>query len=267
MKRLLLLGGGHAHVHVLKTLTETAPADVEVTLVSPYARQVYSGMLPGWIAGHYPIDACVIPLMPLCAKAGVRLLETAATGIDLAARVVHCADGSEIGYDVVSIDTGPVADMSMVPGAAEHAIAVRPIESFIDSFRCIADDIAARAAAGKLRHHAAVGSASYSRLTKSSQRRGSSGGGESSTALVMSTCPSHALGTTEASLPAVSSGCPPPVAEPPLPQPADGSSARPKIHARVEAGGRRSETIQAERPITHTASTMAIAVQSSTAAA
>lgn len=157
MKRLLLLGGGHAHVHVLKTLTETAPADVEVTLVSPYARQVYSGMLPGWIAGHYPIDACVIPLAPLCTKAGVRLVETAATGIDPAARVVRCADGSEIGYDVVSIDTGPVADMSMVPGAAEHAIAVRPIESFIESYRRIADDIAARAAAGKAASIAFVG--------------------------------------------------------------------------------------------------------------
>lgn len=52
MKRLVLLGGGHNHVHVLDALARKMPAGVETTLVSPHAHQVYSGMLPGWLAGH-----------------------------------------------------------------------------------------------------------------------------------------------------------------------------------------------------------------------
>ncbi len=169
MKRLLLLGGGHAHVHVLKSLAES-PAqsptelpdellddDVEVTLLSPYARQVYSGMLPGWIAGHYALDQCVIPLAPLCQVAKVRFVETAAVALDPVARMVRGGNGEEFGYDLLSIDTGPVADMSMVPGAAEHAISVRPIENFIQSFKRLAVDVDARTKAGKSTAIAFVG--------------------------------------------------------------------------------------------------------------
>jgi pyridine nucleotide-disulfide oxidoreductase family protein len=157
MKRLLLLGGGHAHVHVLKTLADAPLAGVEITLLSPYARQVYSGMLPGWIAGHYRLEECVIPLRPLCERAGVNFVETAAESLDLSHRLVRGADGSETPFDLLSIDTGPVADMTMVPGAAEHAIAVRPIESFIDAFDRLAANIDARAQAGQSTHIAFVG--------------------------------------------------------------------------------------------------------------
>lgn len=141
-KRLLLLGAGHAHVHVLKTLGESPLGNADVTLVTPYTRQVYSGMLPGWIAGHYQIDECVIPIAPLAKRAGVVLRLTAASSIDVARNVVTCTNGEEISFDAVSIDTGPVANLSMVRGAAEHAIALRPIESFIEAMTSLKERIA-----------------------------------------------------------------------------------------------------------------------------
>jgi pyridine nucleotide-disulfide oxidoreductase family protein len=144
VKKLLLLGGGHAHVHVLKSLIDSPLDDVEITLVSPYARQVYSGMLPGWVAGHYTINECVIPLPPLVKKAGVIFHQTAADGIDLNRSVVHCTDGSEISFDVLSIDAGPVANLDMIPGANDNAIAIRPIESFIESIAKIRNQVEAR---------------------------------------------------------------------------------------------------------------------------
>lgn len=144
MKRLVLIGGGHAHVHVLKSLIDTPLDDVEITLISPYARQVYSGMLPGWVAGHYTINECVIPLPPLVKKAGVVFQQTAADGVDLKRNVVHCTDGSEISFDVLSIDAGPVANLDTIPGAKENAIAIRPIESFIESIAGIRLQVEAR---------------------------------------------------------------------------------------------------------------------------
>ena len=149
MKKLLLLGGGHAHVHVLKSLAESRLANVDVTLISPFVRQVYSGMLPGWVAGHYEIEQCVIPLAPLARAAGARYLETAGEHIDFSTRTVHCADGSMLAFDVLSIDTGPVANTSVIPGAVENAVAVRPIEAFIDAYEDIARDVAARHRAGQ----------------------------------------------------------------------------------------------------------------------
>jgi pyridine nucleotide-disulfide oxidoreductase family protein len=135
MKRLLLLGGGHAHVHVLKSLAAEPLADTEVTLISPYEHQTYSGMLSGWVAGHYELEDCLIPLKPLTSAANIRFHRTAATRIDADPARVHCADGSELDYDWLSIDTGTAFDPEAVPGAAEHAMLVRPIENFIMQWR------------------------------------------------------------------------------------------------------------------------------------
>ena len=65
MKRLLLAGAGHAHLQVLKSLAARRRRDVEVVLVTPHLRQMYSGMLPGWIAGHYALAECAVRLEPL----------------------------------------------------------------------------------------------------------------------------------------------------------------------------------------------------------
>ena len=66
-KNLVLLGGGHANLHVLEALAREPLKDCKITLVSPYRAQIYSGMLPGWIAGHYQLDECQIPLDRLAA--------------------------------------------------------------------------------------------------------------------------------------------------------------------------------------------------------
>lgn len=148
MKRLVLLGGGHAHVHVLKALADHPVRDTRITLVSPHERQVYSGMLPGWIARHYALGQCIIPLAPLAERAEAGFLQTAATGLDLDARRVQLANGESIGFDVLSIDTGPVQN-NVIPGAAGHAIAVRPIESFIGHVQALEQRIFDNAAAGR----------------------------------------------------------------------------------------------------------------------
>ena len=149
MKRLLLLGGGHAHLQVLKSLAEAPLRGVEATLISPYTRQVYSGMLPGWVAGHYAIEQCIVPLAPLCHAAGASFIEAAATNIDFARRAVRCNNDRDVPFDVLSVDTGPEANTSIIAGAIEHATAVRPIESFIDDFSRIAAEVSRRAGTGQ----------------------------------------------------------------------------------------------------------------------
>lgn len=131
MKRVVLLGGGHAHVHVLQDLARRAIPGVEPTLVTPFKRQLYSGMVPGLVAGRYTADQCVIPLSPLAAAARVPLLETQAVALDAAARTLQLANGEVIGYDLLSLDTGSVMDRGRIPGAREHGLFVRPIEHFV----------------------------------------------------------------------------------------------------------------------------------------
>lgn len=134
MKHLVMLGAGHAHVHLLSTLTTQALAGVEITLIAPYPRQLYSGMVPGFVAGHYAFEDCVIPLEPFLKNTSVTWLRHSATALDAAQRTVTLDDGQNIPYDVLSINSGPVQDRQkieqLIPGATEHALFVRPIERF-----------------------------------------------------------------------------------------------------------------------------------------
>ena len=131
MKKLLLIGGGHAHVHVLDALAKQAFTDTEVTLVSPYPRQIYSGMLPGWIAGDYRLDQCAIPIDRLARRANIQFVETACTRLDLTTKQAHCADGKTIGFDFVSIDSGPTVATKFTEDAPDTLIPIRPIEGFV----------------------------------------------------------------------------------------------------------------------------------------
>jgi pyridine nucleotide-disulfide oxidoreductase family protein len=134
VRRLVLLGGGHAHVHVLKSLAGSRDADVAVALVTPVATQVYSGMLPGYVAGHYALAECGIDLVALAHRARAIVLASAAVRIDADRREVLLANGEVVPYDVLSINVGSQPVIDGVRGVAEHAIAVRPLERFVEGW-------------------------------------------------------------------------------------------------------------------------------------
>lgn len=145
IKKLILLGAGHAHVHVLAQLAQNRPADLDVTLVSPYPFQTYSGMTPGLVAGHYTAEDCQIPLEPLAKAAGAKWVQARCSGIDAAEQRVRLSPTArstsqsdilppDLPYHQLSIDTGAVIDRERLdadmPGASAHALIVRPIEVF-----------------------------------------------------------------------------------------------------------------------------------------
>lgn len=130
MKHLLLIGGGHAHLQVMRAFAAEALPGAEATLVTPWPVLTYSGMVPGFVAGHYTLAQCTVPLAPMAERAGVRLLQASATAIDAAARTVTLGDGRTLAYDVLSLDVGATQDRDAIPGAREHGLFVRPIEAF-----------------------------------------------------------------------------------------------------------------------------------------
>jgi pyridine nucleotide-disulfide oxidoreductase family protein len=130
MKHLVLLGGGHAHLQVLQAFAKQRPPGAQLTLVTPSEQLLYSGMMPGWIAGHYALDACAIPLRPLAAAAGATFVGTTASGLDATARRIQLAGGRELAYDVLSLDVGATMDRDAIAGARENGLFLRPIEHF-----------------------------------------------------------------------------------------------------------------------------------------
>lgn len=131
MKRLLLLGGGHAHLFVLEAFIAAPLPEVELVLVSPERLAPYSGMMPGVIAGHYRYEEACIDLVPLCRACNCALHTAHSTRIDPDSRRVWCDDGESFDYDLLSIDTGSSPGTLDIPGVPEHAHPVKPAGRFV----------------------------------------------------------------------------------------------------------------------------------------
>ena len=52
-KNVVLIGGGHAHALVMKSWAMDPTAGARVTVINPDPTAPYTGMLPGFVAGHY----------------------------------------------------------------------------------------------------------------------------------------------------------------------------------------------------------------------
>lgn len=138
-KNLVLLGGGHSHLEVLKRFGAASPSPaVRLTLISKSVVTPYSGLLPGMIAGHYSPDAAHIDLPALARFAGARPVFDEAVGLDLDRRHVLLRDLPPVAYDVLSIDIGSAPSLT-VPGAAEHAVPIKPIDHLVRRWALLRD--------------------------------------------------------------------------------------------------------------------------------
>jgi pyridine nucleotide-disulfide oxidoreductase family protein len=125
MKRLLLVGAGHAHARVLKDWADAPLPDVQVTVVSPSALAPYSGMVPGWLAGTYRYEAICIDFAALARRAGARFVAGEVAALDPARREVTLHDGTSIGYDLLSLNIGSTLRPPAVDGAV--VLPLRPL--------------------------------------------------------------------------------------------------------------------------------------------
>lgn len=155
IKKLLLAGAGHAHIGMLRQISDASldTSDIDICLVSEQTQTIYSGMLPGWMAGHYQLDDISIDTKSLCARAGVRFIQQAITQVHAASNTV-VTDGNDMStgdetladdkalaldYDVLSLNTGADTDIRWLESSA-GVIAIRPLSAFITHWQQILAD-------------------------------------------------------------------------------------------------------------------------------
>ena len=166
---IVLVGGGHSHVAVLKRFGMRPVAGVRLTLVSRDLLTPYSGMLPGLVAGHYSPEQAHIDLRKLARFANARVLHAPATGIDLGARRVFAAGRPPIGFDILSIDIGSQPTLHAIEGAKEHALGIKPIDVFRERWSAVERDCLQRG--GRLRIAVIGGGAGGTELSLSLRHR------------------------------------------------------------------------------------------------
>ncbi len=127
---LVLLGGGHAQVAVLRQFAMSPLPGLRLTLVTPEIRTAYSGMLPGFVEGKWSDQDFHIDLARLAQMANARLILDRAIGIDTSTRQLHFAARPSIPFDMLSINIGGQPDIDAIQGARGNVIPVKPINQF-----------------------------------------------------------------------------------------------------------------------------------------
>ena len=142
---VLLLGAGHTNLLAAPRLRAALP-DARITLIDAAAHATYSGMFPGFVAGHYTLDDLRVDLAGFALRHDIQFLQGRIGGLDPVARAVGVTvDGEErrLGFDLAALDIGSHSAMPEIRGFERHGIGIKPLSGFAD--RLAAADPAAPA--------------------------------------------------------------------------------------------------------------------------
>lgn len=134
MKRLVLVGGGHAHLSVFERFARASLTDAEVILVTPKRYQNYSGMLPGWMAGHYTREQSRVDLTPLVDAAGIKMINASVTAMSADEHVLELSNGQCLSYDFLSLDIGSETQTDGLEVLGNRLLPVKPLDDFFDQW-------------------------------------------------------------------------------------------------------------------------------------
>ena len=135
LAHLVLVGGGHSHLSVLRAFAMRPEPGVRITVITREWHTPYSGMLPGLVAGTYGVDECHIDLSPLSRAAGARLIADEVVELRASERELLTDTGRRIHYDLLSINCGIVPDTSGLAAGRDLVVPVKPIGRFLGRWR------------------------------------------------------------------------------------------------------------------------------------
>jgi NADH dehydrogenase FAD-containing subunit len=130
-KKLVLVGGGHAHLTCLKKLKHIIDRGHQATLITPATYHYYSGMGPGMLAGTYQPREIRFNVKKMAEAAGGVFICGTVAEVDYRRQLLHLTSGQKIDFDVVSFNTGssiPVEPVT-IKSKENNVFSVKPIDN------------------------------------------------------------------------------------------------------------------------------------------
>ncbi|OYV33605.1 MAG: hypothetical protein B7Z81_11145 [Acidocella sp. 20-61-6] len=119
MKRIVLVGAGHAHIVVLRHFALHKP-NATLTLINNGAYAYYTGALPAAVRGDIAPEQARIDVQNLATACGARFINARYAGFEN--NVVNLENAASVPFDTLAISIGGTS----VPGG------IKPIAQFFD---------------------------------------------------------------------------------------------------------------------------------------
>ena len=129
IKRLVLVGGGDAHLHILRQFGNKPFPHLQIYFISDSFYKTHNKMLAGYIAGHFSFAESHIDLVALANRSGIHFIHNSLKKIDIIGKVITLDNEEEIFYDLLSLnlDSQISCPQTIIPAAA---ISIRPLTEF-----------------------------------------------------------------------------------------------------------------------------------------
>jgi len=127
-EQVVLVGAGHAHLHVARHARELLRRGVALVLVDPGSLW-YSGLATGMLAGTHERQEDRIDPRPLIENQGGRFVRDRATGLDRTGRRVLLESGAFLEYDAVSFNVGSEVAWNGPLPETDRIYEVKPIRN------------------------------------------------------------------------------------------------------------------------------------------
>lgn len=132
--RIVLVGAGHTHVEVLRMGSLFTSQGHELVLISPSPEHPYSGMAPGVLGGVYSQDAIMLPAADIAGRRGASSIRERAVGLDPGKKILYLESGTEIPYDLLSLNLGSETSFpaAVSPASALNRFTSKPVVSLLE---------------------------------------------------------------------------------------------------------------------------------------
>jgi len=127
-KKLVLIGGGHAHLVTLAGIGVLVSRGHQVTVVGPAEHHYYSGMGPGMLGGTYTPRQIRFATRRVVEKQGGTFALDYVSRINPQEKQLKLASGATLEYDVLSCNAGSQVPQTGVTEDRGNIFPVKPIE-------------------------------------------------------------------------------------------------------------------------------------------
>ncbi|BEP29807.1 NAD(P)/FAD-dependent oxidoreductase [Helicovermis profundi] len=133
-KTLVLVGGGHSHIYLLKEFGLNPNSLLNIILVSEYKYQFYSGMSAAYLEGIYSKDEIRFDIEKICKVSKIKFIKNKVVEINANEKYIMLSDDKKIEFDIISVNTGSIMYGLDIKGVRDYASVIKPLEN-LESLR------------------------------------------------------------------------------------------------------------------------------------